>query len=212
MDVLAVDTERHQHGKTSSLLRSIDVGAKTVPVAHWNQRILLDKHSKPSSRAIRDLVNRTAHPRMRQTNHLVSLATAPLASSRIARSALANSKKWPPTAATRRKSIAHNFSRRRALPDAIFSRSASLSDVLLSHCVPLALDANGQSTENMTRSIPISWMEHCKALSEKKPLVVTWKCEQNTSRKFFIGVSRESASSILARVYGMVSPRWPRIS
>ena len=32
------------------------------------------------------------------------------------------------------------------------------------------------------RSVPISWIQHSSAGSEKKPLVVTWKCFVNISR------------------------------
>lgn len=78
------------------------------------------------------------------------------------------------------------------------ARSASDSGAAESHWVPAALLANGQSTENRTRSGPISAIAQRKAASEKKPLVVTWKCVVKVSRKLRIGVSRDKASSIRA--------------
>ncbi len=58
------------------------------------------------------------------------------------------------------------------IPPNIFILSSREIGAASSQSVPVLFDANGQSTENIMRSTPISIMLQTKALVEKLPLVV----------------------------------------
>src|SRR5262245_14614783 len=64
----------------------------------------------------------------------------------------------------------HIFSSFLALPLRILILSSSDSGIVSTHCVPVVLTTNGQSTANRMRSTPISITVQSKAGLEKKPL------------------------------------------
>ena len=60
-----------------------------------------------------------------------------------------------------------------AFPLNTLDLSAALRADAFSQSVAILFEMNGQSTENMMRSMPISVIDAVRAVSEKLPLVVT---------------------------------------